>query len=111
MKIIDRKFLQELQVGQLINFDGHVKGFAIDSREIKEDMSFVALKGQNTDGHNYLDQAYENGASLMIVSQDWWNKNQTENWPLLVTEEPEKALQKIATKFRKTFDHPVLCIT
>jgi len=102
MKIIDRKFLQELQVGQLINFDGHVKGFAIDSREIKEDMSFVALKGQNTDGHNYLDQAYENGASLMIVSQDWWNKNQTENWPLLVTEEPEKALQKIATKFHNT---------
>ena len=111
MKIIDRKFLQELQVGQLINFDNQVKGFAIDSRKIKKGMGFVALKGQNTDGHNFLEQAYHNGASLLIVSQDWWKDNQIDDWPQLITEDPEEALQKIATKFRKTFNHPVLCIT
>lgn len=38
-----------------------------DSREIDEGDAFLALAGDNFDGHHYIDQAYKKGASLAIV--------------------------------------------
>ena len=108
---IDKKFIQNMDVGELVNFDSYVQGFSIDSRKIKENMGFVALPGQSTDGHNYLDEAYQKGASLLIVSEAWYQDNQVSALPLLITSDPEEALQKIAKAYRKYFNHPVLCIT
>lgn len=108
---IDKEFLTKLNIGKLINFDSTIQGFEIDSRKIKAGMAFVALPGENTDGHNYLDQAYENGAKLLIISKDWWQENQRRDLPLFITEDPVKTLQKIAREYRKGFDHTVLCIT
>jgi murE/murF fusion protein len=44
-------------------------GAAIDSKQIKKDNLFFALKGKNTDGHRYLNEAFKNGASLAIVEK------------------------------------------
>jgi len=38
-----------------------------DSRKIKNDSLFVAVRGTVTDGHNYIDSAIEGGASAIIV--------------------------------------------
>lgn len=42
---------------------------AIDSRKAKENSLFVALKGENTDGHNYVNSAFESGALAAIVKK------------------------------------------
>ena len=42
---------------------------SIDSRTIKRNNLFIALKGKNKDGHNFLNQAYKNGASYCVVSK------------------------------------------
>ena len=38
-----------------------------DSRVVAEGDVFVALKGENQDGHTFLDQAVENGASVVMI--------------------------------------------
>jgi len=42
-------------------------GVAFDSREVTDRDLFVALKGEQTDGHNYVNQAFEKGASAAMV--------------------------------------------
>ncbi len=43
-------------------------GVAFDSREISDGDLFLALKGEQSDGHLYIDTALKNGASGAIVS-------------------------------------------
>ncbi len=45
-------------------------GVAFDSREVGPGDLFVALTGESTDGHRFLDQAFRQGAAGAIVSQD-----------------------------------------
>lgn len=47
---------------------------AIDSRQVIPGSMFVALPGERTDGHLYVDEAFKNGASLAIVQQDMSTK-------------------------------------
>ena len=44
--------------------------YETDSRKVKEGQIFVALVGDKTDGHDYIDQAISNGASKLIVSKE-----------------------------------------
>lgn len=46
-----------------------VSGVAFDSREVGQGDLFVALKGEATDGHRFLDKAFAAGAAGAIVSQ------------------------------------------
>lgn len=43
---------------------------AFDSREVTPGTLFIALKGDATDGHKFLTQAFDRGASGAIVSED-----------------------------------------
>jgi UDP-N-acetylmuramoyl-tripeptide--D-alanyl-D-alanine ligase len=46
------------------------EGVAFDSREVTAGSLFVALKGEATDGHRFLEQAFARGASGALVSED-----------------------------------------
>jgi UDP-N-acetylmuramoyl-tripeptide--D-alanyl-D-alanine ligase len=46
------------------------QGVAFDSREIGTGDLFVAMKGEATDGHKFLDAAFAAGAAGAIVSED-----------------------------------------
>jgi UDP-N-acetylmuramoyl-tripeptide--D-alanyl-D-alanine ligase len=46
-----------------------VSGIAFDSREVGVGDLFIALKGEATDGHRFVDQAFGQGAAAAIVSQ------------------------------------------
>ena len=52
-----------------------VSGVTFDSREVGPGDLFIALTGETTDGHKFLDQAFERGATGAIVSQDTPNPN------------------------------------
>ncbi|HEX7694185.1 MAG TPA: UDP-N-acetylmuramoyl-tripeptide--D-alanyl-D-alanine ligase [Sphingomonas sp.] len=47
-----------------------VSGVTFDSREVGPGDLFIALTGETTNGHKFLDQAFERGAAGAIVSQD-----------------------------------------
>lgn len=48
--------------------DFAVSGVAVDSREVGPGDLFLALKGESTDGHRFLDQAFAQGAAGAVVS-------------------------------------------
>ena len=50
--------------------DFAVTGVTFDSREVGPGDLFVALKGETTDGHRFVEQAFERGAKGAIVSTD-----------------------------------------
>ena len=41
----------------------NISGVFYDSRKIKKDSLFIAIKGFNVDGHKYIDKAIELGAN------------------------------------------------
>jgi len=45
-----------------------VSGVAFDSREVTQGDLFVAMKGETTDGHRFIDKAFAQGAAGAIVS-------------------------------------------
>lgn len=47
-----------------------LSGVSIDSREIGPGRAFIAIKGDRTDGHLYVEQAVAAGAPLILVSSD-----------------------------------------
>jgi UDP-N-acetylmuramoyl-tripeptide--D-alanyl-D-alanine ligase len=46
-----------------------VSGVAFDSREVEPGHLFVAMKGEETDGHRFVSQAFERGAAGAVVSE------------------------------------------
>ncbi len=46
-------------------------GVTTDSRKVEEGMLFVALKGENFDGHNFIAQAAKQGAIGAVVNKDF----------------------------------------
>ncbi|HEX8125399.1 MAG TPA: UDP-N-acetylmuramoyl-tripeptide--D-alanyl-D-alanine ligase [Allosphingosinicella sp.] len=47
-----------------------VSGVAFDSREVEPGHLFVAMKGEATDGHRFLDKAFAAGAAGAVVSEE-----------------------------------------
>lgn len=54
--------------GGTASADFTVSGVAFDSREVGPGDLFLALKGESTDGHRFLDQAFAQGAAGAVVS-------------------------------------------
>ena len=48
----------------------HVTGVADDSRKVEEGFLFCAVEGTGVDGHDYIEQAVQNGASAAIVTKE-----------------------------------------
>ena len=46
-----------------------ISGLQSDSRLIQKDHLFVAIKGLESDGHQYINQAIEKGASVIVHQQ------------------------------------------
>jgi UDP-N-acetylmuramoyl-tripeptide--D-alanyl-D-alanine ligase len=57
-------------VGGAVHGDFEANGVAFDSREITEGDLFIARKGEATDGHRFLGQAFSAGAAGAIVSDE-----------------------------------------
>jgi len=71
---------------------------------------FFALKGEKTDGHNFLRQVREKGAAAAVVNycpSDF----RPENFPLIIVDDVTKALQQTASAMRRLFTGPAAVIT
>lgn len=69
MKI--EKILKEITyISKNIQNDREIVGVSSNSKEIKKDFIFVAIKGFEFDGHNYIENALENGASTIVYTKE-----------------------------------------
>jgi UDP-N-acetylmuramoyl-tripeptide--D-alanyl-D-alanine ligase len=92
----------------LVNIDNdfHAIGVMTDSRKIEKGNIFVAIKGDNFNGHNKVKDAFDNGASAAIVSKDWYNANKTdfEYNPFILDDDPVRAMGQLAKYHRNRFE-------
>ncbi|MDV3457305.1 UDP-N-acetylmuramoyl-tripeptide--D-alanyl-D-alanine ligase [Sphingomonas sp. HF-S4] len=61
--------------GGLASTEFTVSGVTFDSREVGPGDLFLALGGETTDGHRFLDQAFAQGAAGAVVSRDTAHPN------------------------------------
>ena len=59
-KDLSAKFLNNKQI----------TGISIDTRSIEQNDLFIAIKGENFDGHDFIEKAIQKGASGVIVSRE-----------------------------------------
>ena len=65
------KILKEITyTSKKIQNDKEIVGISSDSRQIKKDYIFLAIKGYEFDGHKYINKAIENGANTVIYTND-----------------------------------------
>lgn len=83
-----------------------IDGVVIDSRIVKSNYVFVAIKGENTDGHIYAESAVKAGAKVVISEQDL-----SADVPYIKVESSPRALQDIAKYYRMKKNFKVIGIT
>lgn len=94
--------------GTLLNSNGDIEITSIttDSRKACKDCLFIPLKGERTDGHNFINQVFEAGAVCTLSEIDIDTQN-----PVIKVKSCYKAIQDIAEYYRSTFDIPVIGIS
>ena len=85
---------------QKINMDRNVTGVTMDSTKVQKGHIFVAVKGANEDGHNFIDQAIDSGATAIITNG---RDLGTLPVPQIKVANPRRAASIIASEF---YGHP-----
>ena len=89
-----------------------IRGISIDSRTIKPQYAFIAIKGDKFDGHDFIEEAIKKGASCIIVHSPQCpivhSKNRV---PVIKVNDTTRALGDIARFQRIKFNIPVIAVT
>lgn len=84
------------------NLDLEISKIELDSRKIKAGDLFIAINGNEQDGHKYVKSAIENGAIAVLVDQeklDFVRENIEKEITILVCENTNKIVAKCACNF------------
>jgi UDP-N-acetylmuramoyl-tripeptide--D-alanyl-D-alanine ligase len=87
-----------------------IKKVSTDSRTIKPAELFVALRGENFEGHDFVKSAAKAGASGALVDLNWTG-SVPNNFALLRATDTLKAYQTLAANYRRSLALKVLAIT
>lgn len=82
-------------------------GVCTDTRNIKKDAIFIALKGANFNGNTFAKEALANGAKYVIVDENQYADEET----IFHVPNSLAFLQSLANFHRKKFNIPVIGIT
>src|SRR5438105_7134254 len=75
--------------------DRAVESIAYDSRRVQRDGLFVALRGEKSDGHDFIAQAVEKGAAVIVAERAEKHPRAT----CVVVENTRAALADLSTRF------------
>lgn len=94
----------------LENESTKVTGITTDTRTIQPGQLFLALEGNQFNGHHFLEDAVNKGASALIVSQPI-TVEFSKQIPQFFVNNTLTAYQKIASGWRDQFEIPIVGIT
>ena len=86
-----------------------IKDISIDSRTIKKDSLFIGINGENFNGNDYVDEAINKGACLVITDSKKYKTSKNKN--IIYVNNSISALKKITSNILKSFDGNVVGIT
>jgi UDP-N-acetylmuramoyl-tripeptide--D-alanyl-D-alanine ligase len=87
----------------------HCTGITTDTRNLQPGHLFLALRGENFDGHDFARVAIEKGAIAVITEHS--QEAQLNGVPQLQVENTLQAYQQIARWWRDQFNIPVIAVT
>lgn len=98
--------------GELLsgNTDLTVDSVYIDSRKCKKNSLFIPLIGNNNDGHEFIEKAFESGALVSLVQKNHKILENPEG-SLIIVESTQKALGDLAKYYRHKFKIPFIGVT
>lgn len=88
--------------------DSVITSVSTDTRTISEGSVFVALKGENSDGHKYIQAAAEAGAICCIAEE---SASVSKDVPIIKVESTSRALLDLAGAYRKEMRLPIVAVT
>ncbi|MCS7298625.1 MAG: UDP-N-acetylmuramoyl-tripeptide--D-alanyl-D-alanine ligase [Spirochaetia bacterium] len=92
-----------------------ISGISTDSRNIKEGECFVALRGKNFDGHNFVKECLSKKVTTFVVEDAFFNSNTNlfESANAIVVKDTYRALMDIGSAYRNDFvpDKKIIAIT
>ena len=103
---MELKDLALLSNGSLQGNTVEVSEFSIDTRSIKKGEVYIAIEGQNFDGHDFIRDAENKGARALIVSREV-----TSSLPFIVVNNTLDFMETIAVHNRSSFSGNVIGIT
>ena len=86
-------------------YDPFIDEVSTDSRDIKGESFYIAIKGENNDGNDYIDMAVENGAKLILTS------SRTDLKQAIIVKDTVESLGDIARGYIEEFDITKLAVT
>ena len=86
-----------------------ITGITTDSRDCEPGDLYIALLGDRSNGHHYLQDVDTMDASAALISEK--NSNQKLNLHQIIVKDTRKVLGLIANNWRKIFNIPVIAIT
>ena len=92
LKVLARALAPHRVIGTL---DREVESIAYDSRRVQNNTLFVAIRGEKSDGHQFVDQAIGQGASVIVAEREIASPRAT----CLVVGDTREALADISGAF------------
>jgi len=104
--------LAEAAGGEILSGDPglQVRAISTDTREIAPGDCFIALPGENHDGHAFVSDAIRKGASAVIVSEPIAVARDT-SVAVIRVDDTLYALGELARRHRMKFDIPVIAVS
>ena len=100
MKLL-KQLLFELEYDKIIgDVDVKIQSIHFNSREVVKSSLFVANKGEKNDGHDYILNAINKGATAVIANG---RAPITDLVPIIQVKNPRKTMSEIASNF---YEHP-----
>ena len=97
--------LRELSGANYISSNIKIKKASINSKEIKKNDMFFAIKGKNKDGNFFVKEAFKRGASLAIINRNKKNSKQ------IKTDDTLEFLTRASTLLRQNVSSKIIAIT
>jgi UDP-N-acetylmuramoyl-L-alanyl-D-glutamate--2,6-diaminopimelate ligase len=80
-------------------------GVTADSRKVRPGFVFIAIQGEEQDGNQFIDEAVQKGAKLIITEKDLIQRN----IPYLQVKDARKALGNMNALFYSLFKNNIIC--
>jgi len=94
---------------------GKVCAVSTDSRTLKTGELFIAVKGAQCDGHDWIEQALQRKAQAVMVTRQWAAQHTRElaviRQPVIGVSDTVVALGRLAAFHRRRFAVPVIAVT
>ena len=84
-----------------------ITGIAIDSRKVKQGDLFIPFLGENVDGHDYIESAFEKGAAASLSLKDDFVSDNN----IIYVNDSYKAIQSLAKHYLGSLKAKTIAIT